>query len=380
MGLIGGGGGESWTFKSIVFAMAIMLLLPTMIAIYCPGQAIDVDKDELFNGYYEMTGQQADTKISVWALTGIYTPYAGGAYGYTNDGWLYGTEVKSYTPSQYKSTPEEYTVYKADDGVFRYYSQSKDYNATTGTGHNTGDLYSCVSFDVLQKSGIFFSEGLRTETDNGFYYEYEGYRLAFQPIASYTVIDEDGDKIPVIATTTSLSLIWYSYYTQSGVSGQLVLSGSSGGVSYLNGAQIVSAFNSTTSTASFSMVFNGGVKMDIHIRIDPYYLANGYTVQECYDLGYWSIMVTSKSADANAYTGTDYALSVTNIWDAIVSLFTFNYDNYNISGEMGVLCSILFVLPLYAILITLAISHVEIWLVVAVIAFINSASAFSLFG
>lgn len=378
--MFGGGGGESWTYKSIIFAMVIMLLLPTMLAIYCPANAINVDRDELFNGYYEMTGQQADTKTSVWALTGIYTPYSGGAYGYTEDGWLYGSEIKSYTPTQYASTPEQYTVYKADDGVYRYYAPSKDYNATTGTGHNTDDLYTNVSFDVSQKSSIFFSEGLRTDTDKGFYYEYEGYRLAFQPIASYTVYDENGDKIPVIATTTSLSLIWYSYYTQSGVSGQLVLSGSSGGVSYLNGAQIVSAFNSNTSTSTFNMVFNGGIKMDIHIRIDPYYLSNGYTVQECYDLGYWSIMVTSQSADANAYTGTDYALSVTNIWDAVVALFTFNLDNYNIGETAGLLCSILFVLPLYAILITLAISHVEIWLVVAVVAFLNSASAFSLFG
>lgn len=378
--MFGGGGGESWTFKSIIFAMTIMLLLPTMLVVFCPGQAVDVDRDELFDGYYQMTGQQADTKTSVWALTGIYTPYSGGAYGYTEDGWLYGTEVKSYTPTQYRSTQEQYTVYKADDGVFRYYSPSRDYNATTGTGHNTGDLYTNVSFDVNQKSSIFFSEGLRNDTDKGFYYEYEGYRLAFQPIASYTVYDENGDRVPVIATTTSLSLIWYQYYTQSGVSGQLVLSGSSGGVSYLNGAQIVGAFNSNTSTASFNMIFNGGIKMDIHIRIDPFYLANGYTVQECYDLGYWSIMVTSQSADASAYTGTDYALSVTNIWNAIVSLFTFNYDDYNIDGTAGVLCSVLFVLPLYAILITLAISHVEIWLVVAVIAFINGVSAFSLFG
>lgn len=378
--MFGGGGGESWTFRSIVFAMVIMLVLPTMLAIYCPAQAVDVDKDELFNGYYEITGQQADTKTSVWALTGIYTAYSGGAYGYTQDGWLYGTEVKSYSPSQYRSTPEQYTVTKGDDGVFRYYQNSADYNATTSTGHAQGELYSSVSFDANQKSSIFFSEGLRTETDKGFYYEYEGYRLSFQPIASYTVLDENGDRKPVIATTTSLSLIWYSYYTQSGVSGQLVLSGSSGGVSYLNGAQIVSAFNSTTSTASFDMVFNGGIKMDIHIKIDPYYLSNGYTVQECYDLGFWSIMVTSQSADASAYTGTDYALSVTNIWDAIVALFTFDYSKYNIDGFAGVMCSVLFVLPLYAILITLAISHVELWLVVAVVAFINGLSAFQLFG
>lgn len=379
MGLMGGGGDSSFTFKMLIFSMVVMFLLPTMITIYCPGQSVDVDRNELFDGYYEMTGQQASTKTSVWALTGIYTPVEEGKpYGQTDDGWLYSSRIQTYTPSQYQGTPENYQVYRDSNGVYRYSSNSDDYNATTGTGHAKDDLYTQVNFDIQQRSNIFFTETNKTVNDDGtFYYQYTGYRMAFQPISNYTVLDSDGNRIPVIATTTSCSLIWYQWYTQTGVAGALVLSGNSGGTSYINGAQIVSAFNNLTSSATFKMVFNGGVVIDVHIRIDPYYL-DTHTVQECYDMGYWSIMITSESADADAYVGTDYSLNPIKILTTMIDLLTFNYQDYNLSAVMGAICSILFVLPLYAGLITLCLAHAELWILVGILAAIQSLNFFNI--
>jgi len=409
-----GGGDTSFTFKMLIFAMATMILLPMFINIYCPEANNGATEDEVLDGYYQMTGQTASTKVSVWPLTGIYLPYSGGNYGYTEDGWLYGSEVKMYTPGQYgKGTPENYIVYKDGTGVFRYYTDSADYDPDAGTGHRgtyhiattqsdpydptepvsstnytvgdyvpygePGELYTAVNFDKDHMSSIFFMESSRTETDDGFfYYDYDGYRLSFQPINSYTAVDADGNSKPIIATTTSLSLIWYQYYTQSGVAGQLVLSGSSGGLAYLNAAQILQAFSHTTNTAAFDMVFNG-ITMTVYIKIDPMYLSSGYTVEDCYNAGWWSILVTSLAADSSAYTGTDFSLNPSRMLDTVIDLFTFNYADYNMSGWIGAICSLLISLPFYAALIAICLDHAYLWIAVGMLGAVQALASLSIF-
>lgn len=370
-----------------------MILLPLFLGFFAPGTYNGASEDEVLAGYERMTGQKADTKIAVWPLTGIYTPFTGQfydndaeqiiTYGYTPDGWLYGTEVKSYSPSQYRNTSEAYTVYKADDGVFRYWSDSEDYNAEYGTGHKgrvldgdnveyRGDLYTEVNFDKLRKSDIFFTEASRVEDNLGhFKYDYTGYRMAFQPISSYNVQDADGNIRPVVATTTSLSLCWYQYANQSGVTGQLVLSGSNGGIAYINAAQILSAFNSNTNAAAFEMVFNG-VNMTIHIRVDPVYTNKGWTIEQCYNEGYWSIMVTSLSVDSTAYTGTDNSNNPMQMFETMIDLLTFNLNDYDMSPWLQYLCYFFFIAPLYISLIVLCLDNAYLWILVGLLAAIQA--------
>lgn len=377
----------------LVFSMAIMFLLPTMITVFVPSQDYIDAKEDLFDTYYEMTGQEAQTKTAIWILTGLYTPVEEGSpYLVTDDGWMARSELKSWTPSQYMGSPEQYTVTKGSDGYFRYIATSDpnddpdaatpDYDSATGTGHYAGELYTAFNFDPLYMSDIFFTESSRTNMGDNFYYEYNGVRAAFQPISTYTIVNENGDRVPVIATETSLSCVWYSWYTQTGIASQLTLSGNNGGVAYLNGASIVSAFNSVNNTATFSLVFNGGINIDVIIRLDPYYLST-MTVQDCYNRGYWSMLITSESVDQSAYSGTDSALNPMRIFQTMVDLLTFNYENYGISGLGGVLCSVVFVMPLFATLIAVAVDKPWMWLIVGIlglIEFIQSMNLFSVFG
>jgi len=380
-----GGGDSGFAFRMIIFALVIMMVMPLMINIFVPSQALNVDNETVMDDYYNFTGAaRGHTKESVWVLTGVYTPYEGGNYNYTEDGWLYGARINTYTPTQYEDTHETFTVSRDSDiGIYRYYGDSRDYDATTGTGHKDGSYYTSVVFDRDQKSDIFFSPQAKydssgnkydpTKTNEPFYYSYTGWRYAFQPTSDAWTSNADGDQVFITATTSSLSLIWYSYYTSTGISGQLVLSGNDSGVAYLTGDQIVGAFDSTTNTARFNMTFNGGVEMGIYIRIDPWYLTNGgYTIKQCYDLGYWSIMVTSISTDAAAYVGTDNPLNIAKIFETLVNLMTFDYTSYNMSEAMGYLCSFIIVIPLYAGLIALAINNIPILIFTGVLAAIES--------
>lgn len=390
---MGDGGNSKFAFGLLIFAMAMTLLLPIGLSIFAPSTTIsnELNSQEQLEGYYSFTGT-SPSREAIWSLTGIYTPFGVDRngesntvnYGHTDDGWLYGESIEVYEPSQYKDTNYAYKVVKGDDGLFRYAYDTDGETSITYTGnHKSGDLYNEVSFDPSKKSPIFFTPSMKNEQDGFFYYQYGGYRMAFQPTSSYRTQNADGDTIDVIPNTTSLSLIWYQYYTssQSGLSGQLIISAQDFSVAYLNSAQIIQAFNSTTSTAKFTLTFSG-VPINLYIRIDPIQLANGLSVQQCYDLGYWSVMVTSLSTDSSAYMQSDNALNPYAIFDKIVALLTFNYQDFGISDEMGILCSLLIVVPFYAGLIAICIGGgVEMLIMVGILAAIQGiATLISNFG
>lgn len=389
MGGVLGGVDSDFTFKMIIFAVAILFILPTLMSVYAGGQAeADENVEDLLDDYYDFTGTNAVSE-SVWALTGIYTPYTGTTtYGYTDDGWLYGSVVGegtgTYTPDQYVGTNQSYSVQRGDDGLYRYVtdeikgddgeSQNPPQYETTADGHTNGDLYTSVSFDRSHKSDIFFTEAGKVESGDFFYYEYTGYRYSFQPLANYNAEDSEGNPVPVVANTTSLSLIWYEYYGSSGISGQLILSGSDGGVAYLTAQQIVTAFSSTTSTATFNMTFNN-VDMRVHIRIDPYYLSQGFSIEECYNLGYWSVMVSSLSTDIDAYNTTEYSFNIYNIFETLIDLFTFDTADYGINGTMGTIASLVLVVPLYAALIVIGMNFYPALILAGVLAAIQAIAS-----
>lgn len=375
--MLGGGTDNNFSYRMLIFAFAVLFLMPTMVSIYTDNTAADIDEnlDDLLDGYYEFTGSEA-AQESVWALTGIYTPYTGQAdYGYTADGWLYGsivgTGTATYSPDQYEGDNQQYTVQRGDDGLYRYVVADGE---TTADGHSNGDLYTTVTFDANQKSDIFFTESNRVDDGTFFYYEYSGYRYAFQPLADYETVDNDGNRIPVTANTTSLSLIWYEYYGNSGISGQLILTGSDSGVAYLTAQQIIYAFNNTTSTAKFNMTFNN-VDMNVYIRINPYYLSQGLSIEECYNRGYWEIMVTSISTDVDAYNTTEFSFNIYNIFDTLIDLFTFDTADYGISGTMGTICSLVMVIPLYCALISIGITFYPALLMAGILAAIQGLAS-----
>lgn len=396
-----GGADSSFAFKTFIFSMVILFTMPMLISAFVPQLSDGIDQDDLMEDYYDFTGaSRGKTEESVWVLTGIYTPYDGGAYGYTDDGWIYGSRVDYNRPTQYQDTNRDFDVIRDDkNGIYKYATDSADYQANEtitdkngntitvnkATGHKQGDQYTSVVFDNSYKSDIFFSTSLKygqngerysdVDGKEPFYYEYTGYRYAFQPTADMYTVDADGNKMNITATTSSLSLIWYKYYNSDGLSGQLVISGNDSGVSYLTSDQIIRAFDSTTSTARFEMTFNGGVKMGIYVKIDAYELANGRTVEDCYNMGYWSVMVTSISTSFNAYSGTDFTLNVYNIFDTMIKLLTFDYNSFNMSPMMGMICSFVIVIPLYASLIALALGSWQAMAVVGAVGILETVAA-----
>ena len=316
----------------------------------------DHTADAINRQYLEFTGSKPASE-SVWCFTGIYTAYGsdvnGNAYtgyGTTPDGWLYGVRLINYAPSQYQSEPNSWNATYTDDGRggHFYYSNA----STTNNKHSAGDLYGSVVMDVEHKSNIFFSSSGKVTDGANFYYQFSGgaYRYAFQPVTEYVTMNNDGQKITVVPNTSSLSLIWYDYYSGSnvggsGIAGQLIISYEDKGVAYLTSAEIISAFDNDTSTSRFSMNFNG-VPITLHIKIDPSKLAQNLTVGECYERGYWSVMVSSTSVDTDSVLSSNYEFNPYAVFQTMIDLLTFNTADYGLTGMAGALASIMIVIPL----------------------------------
>lgn len=379
-------GDQGWTYGLLMMSAITLVMLSIVIPFCCPKVVINenITYDELSRQYIEFTGS-SPTSEAVWALTGIYTPYgvdgegnSYDGYGYTDDGWLYGARVVNYLPTQYTDKSDGYLATYNEDMHYYYYANNSDrYNQ-----HRQGDLYGSVVMDVNKKSSIFFTSSGKVTEGDFFYYSYDGYRYAFQPLDEYTALDNEGNKIRIVPNTTSLSLIWYNYYGEgsgpggSGIAGQLIITGSDSGVAYLTGAQIVSAFNKDTSTSKFNMTFNG-VDMNVYVRLDATMLASGLTVEECYNLGFWSVMVSSRSIDTSSTISADYKFNVYTVFDTMMDLLTFNMDDYGLTGMAGTLASLIIMLPLFIGLLVIGLNNYKVLIFAGIYGVI---SAWNLFG
>lgn len=377
-------GGDTQTIaKYLMIAACVMLFFPMIINIFADVSSeveeVDDVQAQLLADYQGIVNTTA-TQEQAWALTGIYTAYGTNASGNAStsylvleDGWIAGDRVSSYTPSQYVSelnAHEGYTVaYNSETGLY-YYT-----GAASG-GYSGGDLYTRVSMDKSKMSSVFFSEAGKVESGSNFYYQFNGYRYCFQPTSNYLGVTSDGKPVDVVANTTSLSLIWYQYLTQSGLAGQLVLSGSDSGLSFLTSTEIVQGFNSANYTSKFQMEFNG-VDMNVYILLNPYAISSGYSVEECYNYGYWSLLVTSLSTDPDAYNNTDYSFNIYEIWETIIALFTFDSSKLFSGDETAShIASIIFCGTFYIILIAIGLNHKEVLILAGLIALIQGATAF----
>lgn len=369
--------------KVIVFALLLMFLVPLFFSLFIP--QVDNGEDtryvdqiqQLEDEYYLATGRTVTATTETWALTGIYEPFYGSSYGITEDGWIFGARIINYSPSQY--TTDE----SVSGPNFRYDVQYRDglYYYTTvdskDKSHKVGDLYTAVAMDNSHTSDIFFTPGGKTTTDKGYYYEYTGYRYAFQPLRPYhTYIG--GVDTEVEPNSTSLSLIWYQYSSLNGIAGQLTISGSDTGLSYLSSADILREFNQSTYSSTFDLTFNN-VAMHLTIRLDPIRIAEGKGVETCYNQGWWSVVVSSDAIVTTSLNDASYDFNPNNVFDTLIKLLTFRIaEDYDIEGWQGIIASILVTMPLYACLITLALIYPQSLILVAILGAIQAiASIFS---
>lgn len=389
---LGGNNSEYFVKGALTFSIMTMLLMTSFLVVFSPPteevKGYQEEMNELLSAYYDATGSTVQNE-QIWGLTGIYTPYGISANGTPSttqmvlpDGWVAGDRVGSYTPKQYNGEAslhegkQGYTVtYDTSKGLYYYTAHGSDLadinNGTVSTP-STGTLYTSVAMDTGKKSDVFFTIGNKQELDNGtFYYNYTGYRYCFQSLSDYYY----DASTPITHTSTSLSLIWYQYTNDSGISGQMVLAGSDSGIAYITAQQIVTSFNSANYTSRFTMSFNG-IDMTIYVQLNPYAITHGYSVSDCYNQGYWSVLVTSPMVS----TGADKGMSTFDnfdphkVFDIVIGLLSFKSENYGLTGVAGTIASTVFSVSLYTSLIAVGLTFWPVLLIAAALAAFQTLS------
>lgn len=374
-----GGGNLTFNYGMVIIAIVLMVGLPLCINLLA-SQPTDDDfnaqMEALNDSYYNFTGSKP-VKEDVWGLEGIYTPYSpDGPRGYTSDGWLYGTKIINYSPTQYNSGDLAYTVTSrvTVDGqdinldMYQYSSVGAGY-----AGIETGDIYTMVSMDAGHKSDIFFSPSNKHTVGDKFYYDYSGYRFAFKPIKDLEGIDDNGDTVKINQARSSCSLLWYQYYNLAeGISGQIVWNGSDGSTAYITAETLINNFNSSNNTSKHVLQFNG-ISLNLYVRLDPLYTSSGMSIKECFDRGYWSVMITSNTSDVSAYMATDYQFNPENIFQTVIDLMTFNLDAYGFSPLIAMFCSLVVIIPLYAGLLVIGLDNYKVLIFAGILLAIQSA-------
>lgn len=387
----GSSGNGSFIKRSLTGAILTMFLMAAFLSLYLPEQYdgdLAEELNELTEGYTSLTGSSPVSE-EIWALSGIYTPYGKGAdgeestaWGVTPDGWVYGSRIVISSPSQFQdqqlnSGKEAYTVmYDSDTGLYYYTSFGEDLSPSLKPGDpldpENGTLYTSVAMDRDHKSDQFFSASTKTETDQGMMYSFSGWRYVWQPLRDYNASND----LNVDRTTTSLSMVWYDYYGTAGLSGQLQLCGSDSGISYITVKEITESFDSTSFSSKFTMVFNG-MDMYVYIKLNPYAIQYmGLSPAECFNYGYWTVMVTSPAVTIDNSGFTLQAFSPDRMVEIIFNLLTFSMDGYGLSGTASILCSVFFSVGFYTTLIAICAEH--LYLLIILTAFLGVLQGISI--
>lgn len=382
-GLGGGGGDTEFTYKKIVWALLILSILPPMISLVVNPVTETDEWEQEYNSisqqYYSSAGVPPSASMEVWALRGIYVPYSSDDYGYTDDGWLHGGAVRHNTPKQYDTWPtESFTVAQAANGLW-YYTDAPSSRTDIVEAEHTGyvidstegaTVYTAVSMDTAHISDTFFTTNDRVEIDGHYYYGYTGYRYSFSPLHSYQSTNGDGETLDVSSSSSSLSLIWYQYNALSGIAGQLAISGNDQGVAYLSSQDIVRQYEGINFTATFDMVFSK-MPMHLQIRLNPAAIAAGFSVEQCWDGGYWSVVVYG-DRNVEEYVGGVFGgtsdFSLENMFEVFKDLFGYRLsEHYEIDGWVGILASLVFSLAFYAVLVAIAVANPWMWGIIAIV-------------
>lgn len=396
-----------WTSKMVIVALAITFITPLLFSLLLPAHESSPQEDEyadqiaeLEEQYYLATGKKVTASTEVWGLKGIYTPFNGMTYSYSDDGWIYSKIITEYSPYQYTaSSPggDSATYYKVErmsNGLY-YYTVAPsndsggivvakpiyetDSNGTENTDNQIGwdykdaTLYTAVTMDEKHASNVFFTTTSKQEINGHYYYNFTGYRYSFSPLRSFGM-DINGNVTQIEPNSTSLNLIWYKYATNNGLAGQLAVNAQDQGVSYLSASDIVRKYNSEIYSATFDMNFGAGIPMHLTIRLDPYMISQyGWTVEQAFNAGYWSVIVSSDAVASSSIQDSSYEFSLDNIFETLINLFTFRItEQYDIPGWEGVIASLFITMPLYAVLIAVCISNYYLLILVGIMGIIQA--------
>lgn len=340
-------GSDSVLVKIAIFGIATSLIVTAMCTMFLEGTG-DYDYDTINNYRTDLVSFSGESMLNEtpWVLTHVYTPFTPGTVADQDipdhrdeAGWLFGQDITGYSEIgkaadikldvNYKSN-QQLTI--GDPYESTYIS---GYEPWAG-GNNLGiDLRPIIQgagaligplLDLGENYGAIYS----TAYDNN--WNYTGYRYVFDPTLPFA--DQTSSK------NGQLSIVWYNYDNQTGLSGGLDIYGaghvfgqpaSETRLASISADDIILGYQSK---GGYSTVYSfdfGGVHLNLHILFDPNITETYGSIRAAWDAGAWSMAISSPSAgnffdveNSSAFTNTAGGMIET-----FIQIYTFSVPQFD---------------------------------------------------
>lgn len=334
--MAGYSGNDQVMIRIAVFGLTMSIICTAMITILFSTDATsDYNFDEIQDYRNEVSSFTGQSMLNdtPWVLVGVYEPwypYMGTEDHVDSDGWLYGKSIDDY-PDLGKA---------ADIHLDKDYKSSNPITVNEATYDYTvqGDLkwWAGVPFlnNVLRPIGEFFGrDPYNYETLSASVWNYTGYRYVFDPTLPFL---ENGDQQTSVRDG-SLSIVWYVYNGQEGLSGGLDVYGGNVLLASYSATDIINAYNTSSGYAtSYEFDFAGTV-LTLSIKFDQEIISDGIPLMQAWSNGNWSMSITSVSVgnfldvtNSSSYSVTGGSMIKTFIQIYTLSLPDINNDWMNI--------------------------------------------------
>ena len=273
-----------------------------------------------------------------WVLTAVYTPWNPATVGsgedisdhIDDDGWLYGESIvygeigkaASITLDSSAKSNQKLTV-----------GDPYDYSYRTGEEWwNGGNDWNVVVMDPWLANLLTLGhagDGYTYESGTASNWNYTGYRYVFDPTLPFSngTSSKDG----------SLSIVWYDYDNESGLSGGLVIYGSRDKsnqtvvLADYSASDIILGYQAANGYATtYDFDFNG-THLNLSIRFNPDVLSKYQSLRAAWDAGEWTMAISSASAGNYFDVENSNAFSITagNMLETFIDIYTFDYPQFS---------------------------------------------------
>lgn len=352
-------GDDQVLIRIAIFGVAMSVMCTAMITvIFADDLNGDYTFDEIQEYRQELSEFTGESMLNQtpWKLVSVYTPWLV-EYGYEDhiddDGWLYGSSVTDYPylgkVEGIKLDPEQKSsrLIGVSEETYKYLIEQGDYideafesDAATylfwlfdKLNAPYSNLYQFLGTDqqTIAHQGLTNLAdiiGLDTTiygTGNAHAWNYTGYRYVLDPCLPIQI--DDSNRTSVV--DGSLSVVWYSYNGQEGLSGAIDIYGGDVLLASYSATDIVTAYNTSSGHATHYDFDFGGTTIDLYIQFDEAAIQSGIPLMQAWTTGQWSMAISSLSVGnfLDIDNSTSYATTGGNMVKTFIQIYTLSLPN-----------------------------------------------------
>lgn len=364
---MGYSGNDQTMIRIAVFGITMSIVCTAMIAvIFATDTNGDYDFDTIQEYREDLSRFTGESMLNQtpWVLTAIYTPWlvTDGLEGHiTDDNWLYGEEITRNAPdpddedalywpsigkpSNIKLNPAQKSsiLLSVGDDTYDYvyrnglqsWAQTGVYDFVLGP---TGYLLHKGIISLADAIGI---DKYTYDTKTVGTWNYTGWRYYFDPTLPFH------DEPTKSTRDGALSLVWYSYNGQEGLSGALDVYGGDVLLASYSATDIISAYSSSSGYAvRYDFNFNGTL-LNLFIQFDADVIESGVPLIEAWTTGQWSMAITSESVGnfLDIEDSTSYSVTGGSMIRTFIQIYTLSLPNIE-NDWMNIILWLLVGLPM----------------------------------